>query len=52
MAFLLVEHDLRMVSDVVDRVLVMDLGGLISQGTFDEVMADPPVRRAYLGQSD
>ena len=52
MAFLLVEHDLRMVSDVVDRVLVMDLGGLISQGTCDEVMADPPVRRAYLGQSD
>jgi branched-chain amino acid transport system ATP-binding protein len=52
MAFLLVEHDLRMVSDVVDRVLVMDLGGLISHGTFDEVMADPPVRRAYLGQSD
>jgi len=52
MAFLLVEHDLRMVSDVVDRVLVMDLGSLISQGTFDKVMADPPVRRAYLGQSD
>jgi branched-chain amino acid transport system ATP-binding protein len=51
MAFLLVEHDLRMVSDVVDRVLVMDLGGLISQGTFDEVMADPLVRAAYLGQS-
>jgi len=52
MAFLLVEHDLRMVSDVVDRVLVMDLGGLISQGMFDEVMADPLVRRAYLGQYD
>jgi ABC-type branched-subunit amino acid transport system ATPase component len=52
MAFLLVEHDLRMVSDVVDRVLVMDLGGLIAQGTFDEVMAAPPVRSAYLGQSD
>jgi branched-chain amino acid transport system ATP-binding protein len=52
MAFLLVEHDLRMVSDVVDRVLVMDLGALISQGTFDKVMADIPVRRAYLGQSE
>jgi branched-chain amino acid transport system ATP-binding protein len=52
MGFLLVEHDLRMVSDVVDRVLVMDLGGLISQGMFDEVMADPLVRRAYLGQYD
>jgi len=48
----LVEHDLRMVSDVVDRVLVMDLGNVISQGTFDRVMADPLVRRAYLGQYD
>jgi branched-chain amino acid transport system ATP-binding protein len=52
MAFLLVEHDLRMVSDVVDRVLVMDLGNVISEGTFDWVMADPLVRRAYLGQYD
>ena len=37
---LLVEHDLSMVSEVVDRTLVMDLGSLISEGTFDEVMAD------------
>jgi branched-chain amino acid transport system ATP-binding protein len=51
MAVLLVEHDLRMVADVVDRTLVMDLGCLISHGTFDEVMADPAVRRAYLGLS-
>lgn len=49
MAVLLVEHDLGMVGEVVDRVVVMDLGELIAQGTFDEVMADPGVRQAYLG---
>jgi branched-chain amino acid transport system ATP-binding protein len=51
MAVLLVEHDLGMVSDVVDRCIVMDLGRVIAQGTFDEVMADPDVRHAYLGIS-
>ncbi len=51
MAVLLVEHDLGMVGEVVDRVVVMDLGRVIAQGTFDEVMADPTVRQAYLGVS-
>ena len=49
MAMLLVEHDLGMVADVVDRAVVMDLGLVIAEGTFDEVMADPAVRHAYLG---
>jgi branched-chain amino acid transport system ATP-binding protein len=49
-AVLLVEHDLTMVSDVVDRTVVMDLGSMLAQGTFDEVMANPQVRDAYLGQ--
>jgi branched-chain amino acid transport system ATP-binding protein len=50
-AVLLVEHDLKMVGDVVDRAIVMDLGSMVAQGTFDEVMADPKVRDAYLGTS-
>lgn len=49
MAVLLVEHDLGMVRAVVDRLLVMDLGRVVASGTFDEVMAAPPVRQAYLG---
>ncbi len=48
-AVLLVEHDLTMVADVVDRTVVMDLGAMLAEGTFDEVMADPLVRHAYLG---
>ncbi len=49
MAVLLVEHDLDMVGGVVDRAVVMDLGTVIAEGPFDEVMATPAVRRAYLG---
>ena len=51
MAVLLVEHDLGMVGSVVDRTIVMNLGAVIAQGTFDDVMADPAVRQAYLGVS-
>jgi branched-chain amino acid transport system ATP-binding protein len=49
-AVLLVEHDLSMVADVADRTVVMDLGSMLAEGTFDEVMANPLVRDAYLGQ--
>jgi branched-chain amino acid transport system ATP-binding protein len=49
-AILLVEHDLSMVGEVVDRTVVMDLGSMLAQGTFDEVMANAEVRHAYLGQ--
>ena len=51
MAVLLVEHDLRMVGEVVDKAIVMDLGRVIAEGPFDRVMAEGAVRRAYLGQS-
>jgi branched-chain amino acid transport system ATP-binding protein len=51
MAVLLVEHDLNMVAEVVDRTIVMDLGAVVAQGTFDEVMKNPQVRHAYLGKS-
>jgi branched-chain amino acid transport system ATP-binding protein len=49
-ALLLVEHDLSMVAEVVDRCVVMDLGSMLAHGTFDQCMADPLVRDAYLGQ--
>ncbi len=49
MAMVLVEHDLAMVAEVVDRTVVMNLGELIAEGDFGSVMADPVVRRAYLG---
>ena len=49
-AVLLVEHDLAMVERVVDRLYVLDFGRLLASGDRDEVMADPSVRDAYLGE--
>ena len=49
MGMLLVEHDLAMVEAVVDRVVVMDLGRVVSSGSFHEVMSARAVQRAYLG---
>ena len=48
---LLVEHDMRLVGAVADRVTVLDRGRVLASGRPDEVRADPQVRQAYLGGS-
>ena len=47
---LLVEHDMRMVMGVSDRVLAMNDGALITCGTPEQVQNHPEVLRAYLGE--
>jgi ABC-type branched-subunit amino acid transport system ATPase component/ABC-type branched-subunit amino acid transport system permease subunit len=47
---LLVEHDMEMVMNVCDEVVVLDFGRRICAGTPEEVRRDPLVRTAYLGE--
>ena len=45
----LVEHDMKMVMNLSDRILVLDYGRKLAEGTADEVRANPDVIAAYLG---
>jgi branched-chain amino acid transport system ATP-binding protein len=51
-AILLIEHDMGLVERVSDRVIALDHGVVIAQGTFAEVAAHPQVVEAYLGRFD
>jgi len=45
----LVEHDMKMVMNLSDRILVLDYGKKLAEGTGEEVRANPDVIAAYLG---
>jgi branched-chain amino acid transport system ATP-binding protein len=51
-SIILVEHDMGVVMDIADRIIVLDFGRKIAEGTPDEIKRNPEVIRAYLGQEE
>jgi branched-chain amino acid transport system ATP-binding protein len=49
---IMIEHRLRELFQVADRVMVLNFGEKLMEGTAEVVMADPRVREAYFGSEE
>jgi branched-chain amino acid transport system ATP-binding protein len=48
---IVIEHDMDIVLDLADRIIVLDYGRVLAQGTPAEIRASPVVRERYLGEA-
>jgi branched-chain amino acid transport system ATP-binding protein len=46
---LMVEHNMKVVAELCDRITVLQAGEVLAEGSYDEVSNDPLVREAYVG---
>lgn len=49
-SFLIIEHDMEMVRNVCDRIIVMDSGRVVTSGAFEDIVRDSQVMQTYLGR--
>jgi len=47
----LVEHNMKVVGDLTDKVTVLQFGKVLAEGPYEQVRSDPRVITAYLGES-
>jgi branched-chain amino acid transport system ATP-binding protein len=51
LTIVLIEHDMRVVFHLADRIMVLDQGNFLAEGTPKEIAANKAVQSAYLGQA-